>query len=86
MIEYDNGKVLLDFYANWCGKCKMLMPKVDEIAKNNPDLKVIKVNVDEQSDLVDKFSITNLPTFILLEDGEVKQIGGLDVLNKLEDK
>lgn len=84
MIEYNKGKVLLDFYANWCGKCKMLMPKVDEIEKNNPDLKVIKVNVDEEPDLVTKFMITNLPHFILLDNGEVKKIGGMEILNELE--
>lgn len=83
MINYDKGTILLDFYANWCGQCKMLMPRVELATKNHKDLVIYKIDVDKEQDLVSKFNITNLPTFILLKDGEVIKRGGAEVLETL---
>lgn len=83
MINYKEGNVLLDFYANWCGQCKMLMPRVELVTKNNTDLVLYKVDVDKEQELVNEFNITNLPTFVLLKDGEVVKRGGAEVLESL---
>lgn len=63
--------VLVDFWASWCGPCKMLAPIVDEIAQENPQIKVCKVNVDEQPDLAARFQIMSIPTLIVFKDGQV---------------
>ena len=70
--------VLVDFWAEWCGPCKMMSPIVDEIANDlKGQLKVGKVNVDEDQDLAGKFSIMSIPTFLLFKNGEaVEQIVG----------
>ena len=63
--------VLLDFWASWCGPCKMMSPVVDEIADENPDYLVGKVNVDEEPDLAQLFGIISIPTIVAMEKGEV---------------
>lgn len=67
-----NNTVLLDFWAEWCGPCRMVAPIVEEIAKDHTDLIVGKVDVDTQMSLATRFGITSIPTLILLENGEVK--------------
>jgi thioredoxin 1 len=67
-----NNTVLLDFWAEWCGPCRMVAPIVEEIAKDHTDLIVGKVDVDTQMALATRFGITSIPTLILLENGEVK--------------
>ena len=61
--------VLLDFWASWCGPCRMLSPVVDEVAEERTDVKVGKVNVDEQPELAQAFGIASIPTLLVIRDG-----------------
>ena len=63
--------VLLDFWATWCGPCQMIAPIVSEIAEENPDIGVGKVNVDEEPELASKFGVMSIPTLVVMKDGEV---------------
>ena len=63
--------VLLDFYADWCGPCRMLGPIIDEIAAENPNIKVGKVNVDENMELANQFNVVSIPLLVVIKDGEV---------------
>ncbi|MBR5120429.1 MAG: thioredoxin [Clostridia bacterium] len=63
--------VLVDFWASWCGPCRMLSPIVDQIADERTDIKVCKVNVDEQEELAMRFGIMSIPTLIVFKNGEV---------------
>ncbi len=63
--------VLLDFYANWCGPCRMVLPIVEQIAEEYPEYKVCKVNVDEQPELASQFSVMSIPALFVLRDGKV---------------
>ena len=70
--------VLVDFFATWCGPCKALMPTVDEIANEHPEIKVGKIDVDEEMELARQFKVFSVPTLIVFKDGNVlKQMVGL---------
>ena len=76
VAEFDNevkeGLVLVDFFATWCGPCKMLSPLLEELAEENPNLKVLKIDVDEVGPLAARFGIQAIPTLMLFKDGERK--------------
>lgn len=67
----ENAKVLIDFYADWCGPCRMLSPLVEEISKEREDTAFYKVNVDEEGELAAMFGIASIPTLICFKNGEV---------------
>ena len=63
--------VLLDFFAVWCGPCKMIAPILDEIAEEREDIKVCKINVDEEPELAAKYQVMSIPTLVVIKDGEI---------------
>ena len=66
------GTVLVDFYADWCGPCKMMSPIIDEIAEENiPNVKIGKVNVDESPELASKYEVMSIPTLVIFKNGEL---------------
>lgn len=88
-IFEENSKVLIDFYADWCGPCRMLAPIIEEIKKEATDVKVVKINVDENMAIAEQFGVRNIPTLVIVKDGKVvKQAAGFrpkkDILQMLE--
>ena len=70
-VLQSDKSVLVDFWAPWCGPCRMVGPIVDEIAQERADIKVGKVNVDEQPELARQFSVSSIPTLVVVKDGRV---------------
>ncbi len=85
----ENKKVLIDFYADWCGPCRMLSPIIEEVKKEVTDVLVMKINVDEFPELAAKYGVRSIPTLVYIKDGAVNnQMIGVkpkkDIINMLQ--
>lgn len=76
-LDINNGLILVDFYATWCGPCRMMHPVIDSVSSENGNLIVAKVDVDGNEDLARQYGIMSVPTFLLFKDGKLidKRIG-----------
>ncbi len=70
-VKNSEKTVLLDFYADWCGPCRMVSPLVDEIAEEHPEYLVGKINVDDDPELAEKYGVASIPNLVVLKNGEV---------------
>ena len=76
-VMNSDKTVLLDFWAPWCAPCRMVVPIIEEIAGERPDIRVGKINVDEQPELASEFSIMSIPTLVVMKNGKiVQQVSG----------
>ena len=70
-VLQSDRPVLVDFWASWCGPCRMVIPIVEEIAEEREDIKVVKVNVDEEAELAAQYQIMSIPTLMVFKNGEI---------------
>lgn len=82
VVKYK-GKVVVDCWANWCGKCKMIKPKFEELSKTRTDYKFCTLDVDKCQQLAADLNILNLPTFIIIDSGNEVSRGGFEILETL---
>ena len=76
VLESDR-KVLIDFYADWCGPCQALSPLIEEVAKETPNVKFVRINIDDNVKLSDNYNIFSIPTLVVVENGEeIKRVVG----------
>ncbi len=90
LILNSDKKVLVDFYADWCGPCRMVSPIVDEISEENPDIMVAKINVDNEPELAMQFGVSSIPMLVVLKNGKIvnQSVGARpkpQILSMLED-
>lgn len=84
--EVKEGLVLIDFYADWCGPCKMLSPLLEQINNEDSEVRVLKVNIDNSTMLANYFKIQSIPTLILLKDGKfVNKMIGFNTKRRIEE-
>ena len=84
VLESDKT-VLVDFYADWCGPCQMLSPMVEEIAKENSNIKVAKINVDQNEELAVRYEVASIPTLVVIRNGnEIKRSIGVIQKSEIE--
>lgn len=69
-ILKSDKTVLIDFYADWCAPCKMLSPIIEQVAEENNDIKVVKINVDELQDIAIKYEVMSIPTLVVIKNGQ----------------
>lgn len=81
MSEGSRGALLVDFFADWCGPCRMQLPVLEEFAQEHPEIKVVKINTEEALDITSRFEVTSLPTLIFFKDGKeiARKVGLQDV-------
>ena len=85
-VRDHEGVSLLDFYADWCGPCRMFAPTFDEFAGDHPEIECVKIDVDQHGEIAKRYGIMSIPTIMLFKNGELvkKNVGTLD-LEELED-
>lgn len=70
-VMQEKGTVLVDFWASWCGPCKMMSPVIDELAASRPDIKVCKINIDDETELAIRHGVMSVPTLMVVKNGEI---------------
>jgi thioredoxin 1 len=85
-VTAKSGLALLDFWAEWCGPCRMVGPIIDQLAEENPEINIGKINVDDNNELAAKYGIRSIPTILILKDGEViDKVSGAKSLGDLKE-
>ena len=83
-VIHSEKPVLVDFWASWCGPCRMVGPIIDEIADEHPEYKVVKINVDEEPELSSRYQVVSIPTLMVVKNGQVvKQSAGARPKNQI---